>query len=178
MHTTARQAISAEIDALFTEGRDLVKVIEDVTRLGARLIIQTAIEAEVGAFPRPHPQSACQRRHQRRGARRTTPAPQRALPDHGQIRPVTIAWPRPHRTTEKFASRLFGVGATRTNALEALAIAAFVRSLSTHGVEGTLADALGLDAALSKSTASTICQAIVAKYDAWCRFEDAPQPAP
>lgn len=30
------QAIRAEIDALFTEGRDLVEVIEDVARLGAR----------------------------------------------------------------------------------------------------------------------------------------------
>jgi putative transposase len=29
------QAIRAEIDALFTEGRDLVEVIEDVARLGA-----------------------------------------------------------------------------------------------------------------------------------------------
>jgi transposase-like protein len=44
------QAIRAEIDALFTEGRDLVEVIEDVARLGARLIIQTAVEAEVDAF--------------------------------------------------------------------------------------------------------------------------------
>ncbi|MEW9527391.1 hypothetical protein [Microbispora sp. NPDC049125] len=43
-------AIRAEIDALFTEGRDLVEVIEDVARLGARLIIQTAVEAEVDAF--------------------------------------------------------------------------------------------------------------------------------
>ncbi|MFE3452910.1 hypothetical protein ACFXJ8_28685, partial [Nonomuraea sp. NPDC059194] len=44
------QAIRAEIDALFTDGRDLVEVIEDVARLGARLIIQTAVEAEVDAF--------------------------------------------------------------------------------------------------------------------------------
>ncbi|MED7928821.1 transposase [Nonomuraea sp. LP-02] len=28
---------------------------------------------------------------------------------------------------------------------------------------------LGPEAALSKSTVSTICQAIVAEYDAWCR---------
>ncbi|MBB6557136.1 hypothetical protein ABT362_11895 [Nonomuraea rubra] len=40
------QAIRAEIDALFAEGRDLVEVIEDV----ARLIIQTAVEAEADAF--------------------------------------------------------------------------------------------------------------------------------
>jgi len=42
--------IRGEIDALFADGRDLVEVIEDVGRLGARLIIQTALEAEVDAF--------------------------------------------------------------------------------------------------------------------------------
>lgn len=35
--------IRAEIDALFGSGRDLAEVIEDV----ARLLIQTAVEAEV-----------------------------------------------------------------------------------------------------------------------------------
>jgi putative transposase len=44
------QAIRAEIDALFTSDRDLVEVLEDVARLGARLIIQTAVEAEVDTF--------------------------------------------------------------------------------------------------------------------------------
>src|SRR5690606_40888522 len=50
-----------------------------------------------------------------------------------------------------------------------LVIASFVRGLSVRDVEGALADALGPEAALSKSTVSTICQAIVAEYDAWCR---------
>jgi putative transposase len=43
-------AIRSEIDALFAGDRDLVEVLEDVARLGARLIIQTAVEAEVDAF--------------------------------------------------------------------------------------------------------------------------------
>jgi len=42
--------IRAEIDALFTGERDLVEVLEDVARLGARLLIQTAVEAEVAEF--------------------------------------------------------------------------------------------------------------------------------
>jgi hypothetical protein len=42
--------IGAEIDALFAGDRDLVEVLEDVARLGARLIIQTAVEAEVTEF--------------------------------------------------------------------------------------------------------------------------------
>ena len=40
------QRIRAEIDALFSGDRDLVEVLEEVARLGARLIIQTALEAE------------------------------------------------------------------------------------------------------------------------------------
>jgi putative transposase len=43
-------ALRAEIDSLFAGGRDLVEVLEDVARLGARMIIQTAVEAEVEAF--------------------------------------------------------------------------------------------------------------------------------
>ena len=42
--------IRGEIDALFDGSRDLSEVIEDVARLGARLIIQTAVEAEVDVF--------------------------------------------------------------------------------------------------------------------------------
>ena len=44
------EKIRAEIDALFGGERELGEVIEDVARLGARLIIQTALEAEVEAF--------------------------------------------------------------------------------------------------------------------------------
>jgi hypothetical protein len=42
--------IRGEIDALFDGQRDISEVIEDVARLGARLIIQTAVEAEVEVF--------------------------------------------------------------------------------------------------------------------------------
>jgi transposase-like protein len=43
--------------------------------------------------------------------------------------------------------------------LETLVIAGFVRGLSVRDVEATLADALGPQAALSKSTVSRVCQA-------------------
>jgi transposase-like protein len=62
---------------------------------------------------------------------------------------------------------LFGESFTRTNALEPLVIAGFVRGLSVRNVEATLSDALGPEAALSKSTVSRVCQAIKDDYDAW-----------
>jgi putative transposase len=41
----------AEIDQLFADpARDLGEVLEEVARLGARLLLQTALEAEVTAF--------------------------------------------------------------------------------------------------------------------------------
>ena len=51
--------------------------------------------------------------------------------------------------------------------MESLVIAGFVRGLSVRDVEATLADALGAEAALSKSTVSRVCEAIKVDFDAW-----------
>jgi len=81
--------------------------------------------------------------------------------------PVTIERPKLRGTDEAFASRLLGVGMCRTNALESLVIAGFVRGLSVRDVEASLADALGAEAALSKSTVSRVCEAIKDELDTW-----------
>jgi transposase-like protein len=81
--------------------------------------------------------------------------------------PVTIDRPKLRGTDEAFASRLLGVGVCRTNALESLVIAGFVRGLSVRDVEATLAEALGAEAALSKSTVSRVCEAIKTEFDTW-----------
>jgi putative transposase len=162
-------AIRSEIDALFADGRDLAEVIKDVARLGARLIIQTAVEAEVEAF-------LGRARYQRatsvdaetgpavRPGYRNGYCPTTIKTTAG---PVTVARPKLRDTTEKFTSRLFGTGVARPNALETLVIASFVRGPSVRDVEAALADALGPEAALSKSTVSAVCQAIRTEYAAW-----------
>ncbi len=71
--------------------------------------------------------------------------------------PVTLERPKLRGTTERFASQLFGTGVLRTNALEALVIASFVRGLSVRDVEATLTEALGEQARVTKSTLSRIC---------------------
>ncbi len=81
--------------------------------------------------------------------------------------PVTVQRPKLRGTTETFASRLSGSTVTKSNALESLMIAGFVRGLSVRDVENTLADALGAEAALSKSTVSRVCQAIGEQFEAW-----------
>ncbi len=80
---------------------------------------------------------------------------------------VTLQRPKTRGTNEAFASRLLGTGVTRTNALESLVIAGFVRGLSVRDVEASLADALGPDSTVSKSTVSRICEAIKDEFDIW-----------
>jgi transposase-like protein len=158
--------IRGEIDALFDGSRELSEIIEDVARLGARLIIQTAVEAEVDGFlGRARYQRAATVPDARAGSRngycdstiKTTAGP------------VTVARPKLRGTTEAFASQLFGKSVTKSHALEALVIAGFVRGLSVRDVQNTLADALGAEAALSKSTVSRVCQAIAAEFAAWSK---------
>ena len=156
--------IRGEIDALFDGSRELGEVIEDVARLGARLIIQTALEAEVDAF-------LGRARYQRAAAVEDARAGSRNGYCDSTIKttagPVTVARPKLRGTTEAFASQLFGKSVTKSNALESLVIAGFVRGLSVRDVENTLADALGAEAALSKSTVSRVCQAIGEEFAAW-----------
>ena len=156
--------IRGEIDALFDGPRELSEIIEEVARLGARLIIQTSVEAEVEMFlGRARYQRAVDCPDARPGSRngfcqttiKTTAGP------------VTVARPKLRGTAEAFASQLFGKGITKSNALETLVIAGFVRGLSVRDVENTLADALGAEAALSKSTVSRVCQAIAEEFERW-----------
>jgi putative transposase len=52
---------------------------------------------------------------------------------------VALARPKLRGTSEAFTSRLFGSYVTKTNALESLVIASFVRGLSVRDVEASLA---------------------------------------
>jgi putative transposase len=158
------EKIRTEIDALFGSGRDLAEVLEDVARLGARLIMQTALEAEVEEFlGRARYQRRAEESASRPGSRNGF-CPTTVKTTAG---PVTLVRPKLRGTDEAFVSRLFGAGVSKTNALETLVIAGFVRGLSVRDVEASLADALGPQAALSKSTVSRVCQAIRDEFDTW-----------
>ena len=155
------ERIRADIDELFASDRDLGEVLEDVAKLGVRLLMQTAIEAEVTEFLGRERYAHGERA---RAGSRNGHCPTTIKTTAG---PVTIDRPKLRGTDEAFASRLLGVGVCRTNALESLVIAGFVRGLSVRDVEATLAEALGAEAALSKSTVSRVCEAIKGEFDAW-----------
>jgi transposase-like protein len=159
-------AIHAQIDELFASGRELGTVLEEVGRLTVRLMMQTAIEAEVNAFlgrtryERREEESAPGYRngHQPEVAVKTT------------MGPVELARPKLRDTDERFCSQLFGRAVTRTSALEALVISAWVRGLSDRDVEAALAEVLGPEAALSRSTVSRICAQLKEEF---ARFGEA-----
>jgi putative transposase len=158
--------IRAKIDALFAEDRPLPEILEEVARLGAQLLMQAALEAEVTEFlGRDRYQRAASTGDARPGSRNGY----REVTVKSTAGPVMLARPKLRGTTEAFASRLFGSHVTKTNALESLVIASFVRGLSVRDVEATLAEALGDQAAISKSTVSAICQQIKEEYQAWAR---------
>jgi putative transposase len=156
--------IRHHIDELFAQDRPLPEILEEVARLGAQLLMQAALEAEVTGFlGRDRYQRAAACATARPGSRNGY----REVTVKTTAGPVALARPKLRGTTEAFASRLFGSHVTKTNALESLVIASFVRGLSVRDVEATLAEALGDQAAVSKSTVPAICQAIKDEYEAW-----------
>ena len=158
--------IRHHIDELFAQDRPLPEILEEVARLGAQLLMQAALEAEVTEFlgrDRYQRAAACE------GARPGSRNGYREVTVKSTAGPVALSRPKLRGTSEAFASRLFGAHVTKTNALETLVIASFVRGLSVRDVEATLAEALGDQAAISKSTVSAICQQIKDEYDAWSR---------
>jgi putative transposase len=158
--------IRGHIDELFAQDKALPEILEEVARLGAQLLMQAALEAEITEFlgrDRYQRPAACEdaRPGSRNGYREVTVKTTAG--------PVTLARPKLRGTTEAFASRLFGSHVTKTNALETLVIASFVRGLSVRDVEAALAEALGDQAAISKSTVSSVCGQIKEEYAAWAR---------
>jgi putative transposase len=158
---SAVERIRAQIDELFASEQDLGQVLEQVARLSVRLVIQAAVEAEVTEFLG---RDRYVRGDRDRAGYRNGHAELTVKTTAG---PVVLERPKLRGTTEPFISRLLGKGVSGTNALEALVLSGFVRGLSVRDVEAALAEALGPEAALSKSTVSRICEAIKTEFDAW-----------
>ena len=158
------ERIRGHIDELFAGNRPLPEILEDVARLGAQLLMQAALEAEITEFLGRH-------RHQRVAAcddaRPGSRNGYREVTVKTTAGPVTLSRPKLRGTTEAFASRLSGAHVTKTNALESLVIASFVRGLSVRDVEAAPAEALGDQAAISRSTVSSVCSQIKDEYAKW-----------
>jgi putative transposase len=160
------ERIRGHIDELFAENRPLPEILEDVARLGAQLLMQAALEAEITEYlgrDRYQRAVACD------GARPGSRNGYREVTVKTTAGPVQLSRPKLRGTSGAFASRLFGAHVTKTNALESLVIASFVRGLPVRDVEAALAEALGDQAAISKSTVSSVCAQIKDEYARWSR---------
>jgi putative transposase len=136
--------------------------IETVGRLGARLILQQALEDEVSEFlgrrryERAQETVSYRNGHEARTVKTTS----------GQIE---LERPRIRDASKLgFESRILGKGVTRTYALESLVISSFLRGLSTRDVEAALAEVFEEQIA-SKSTVSRICEDTRERYRRWCK---------
>lgn len=160
------ERLRVEIDQVFASGGDLAGAVEQVARLGAQLLLQSALEAEITEHLGRERYVRQADAEDARAGMRNGYCPTTIKTTAG---PVTLQRPKLRGTTERFASQLFGAGVLRTNALEALVIASFVRGLSVRDVEATLLEALGEQAGVSKSVVSRICDQLKDQFEAWSR---------
>lgn len=153
--------LEAQIAELLSEGLGDADKLAELGRLGARLVLQRAVEDEVTSFlGRARYQRTAEAVGSRNGTR-----PKRVQTAEGEIR---VDMPQIRDATERFISRVFPDHRTvlRTRPLEALIIGGYVRGLSDRDIESLLAEA-GLGQ-VSKSTASRICRELRARYKAFC----------
>jgi putative transposase len=144
--------------------------LSELARLGARLIIQRAVEDEFDAWlgraryeRRPDYQRGLRNYE---GGLRNGFRPRRVQTAEGELQ-IEILQVR--EAAETFASKLFSrtPKLLRTERLKALVIGAFVRGLSMRDVE-SLCEKAGLGK-LSKSTASRICEELKDRFEAFKR---------
>jgi putative transposase len=130
-------------------------------RLGARLVLQRAVEEEVAAFLG---RARYERTPIATGSRNGT----RPKPIQTAEGEINIDMPQVRNTAERFVSRVIPdtKGVVRTRPLEALVIGSYVRGLSDRDIE-SLAKEAGLGQ-ISKSTVSRICRELRDRYTAFC----------
>jgi len=153
------ESVRADIDEVFGSGRPIEECLEELMRHSVRLVLQQVLEDEVTVWlgrswnSRSEPERAGQRNGRGDLTIKTTAGP------------VELKRPKLRNTTERFASQLLGKGVVRSAPLEALVISAWVRGLSDRDIEALLGEALGPEAALSKSTASRICAHLKTEFE-------------
>jgi transposase-like protein len=167
---------SAEIEARIEHmlsvgvGENPRESLFELARLGARLIIQRAVEDEFDAWLgraryERRPSDQREERSEESGLRNGF-RPRRVQTAEGEL---CVEIPQVRQAAETFASKLFPrtPKLLRTEPLKALVIGAFVRGLSMRDVE-SLCEQAGLGK-LSKSTASRMCEELKERFERFKR---------
>jgi len=151
-----RQEVEALLEGWDGRGHPL----DALVRLGARYMLQVALEEEVEEF--------LGRAHYQRGRRRCQGwrngyEPGKVKTAEGKL---DLALPRVRESEEPFHSRLVPFFRGGSDGLGRLVRAMYVRGLSTRDVEGMFLEVLG-QPVLSKSGVSRIAAQLQADFDAW-----------
>jgi putative transposase len=157
--------IEDQIDQLLAVGvgENPRESLSGLAKLGARLIIQRAVEDEFDAWLG---RARYERRPEYQRGLRNGFRPRKVQTAEGELQ---VGIPQVREAAEPFVSKLFprGTKLLRTEPLRALVIGAFVRGLSMRDVE-SLCEKAGLGK-LSKSTASRICSELRERFEAFKR---------
>jgi transposase-like protein len=159
--------IQASIDKLLSKGMvdDPQKMLSELARLGARLIIQRAVEEEFDIWLG---RARYERKPEAGPGKRNGFRPRHVQTAEGELR---IEIPQVREAAMPFVSKLFPKWhckrLLRTDPLKALVIGGFVRGLSMRDVE-SLCEEAGLGRT-SKSTVATICAELHERFEAFCR---------
>src|SRR5207249_2373068 len=157
--------IEDQIDELLAVGvgENPRESLSGLAKLGARLIIQRAVEDEFDAWLG---RARYERRPEYQRGLRNGFRPRRLQTGEGELQ---VGIPQVREAAEPFVSKLFprGTKLLRTEPLKALVIGAFVRGLSMRDVE-SLCEKAGLGK-LSKSTAQRICEELRERFEAFRR---------
>jgi putative transposase len=137
--------------------------LEFIARTGARLLLQEMLEAEVDAF--------LGRQRYQRGERhvkgyRNGYREKQVRTTAGGSWPISV--PKLRQTAEEWTSHYLPKGTVRTEALEALMLATYVRGASTRDVEAALQETYGHRVA-GKSTVSKLTEGLKEEYQSWQR---------
>jgi len=155
------ERLRRELDEVIDGAGEERDPIESIGRLGARLILQQALEEELTDF-------LGRERYERRGepiAHRNGYEPVTVKTTAG---PLRLERPRLRNASAlDFVSQVVGKGVARTQALEALILCSFLRGLSVRDVEAALEETFD-EPIVSKSTVSRICEQARERYRAWC----------
>jgi putative transposase len=169
--------IQAKIDGLLSAGmvEDPQQMLSQLARLGARLIIQRAVEEEFDSWLG---RERYERRPDAPAGKRNGFRPRHVQSGEGELR---VEIPQVREAAEPFVSKLFpkwhSKRLLRTDPLKAMIVGAFVRGLSMRDVEslceqaglGKTSSRLPLGSAQSCTSASRRSDAVTSTRSSWSR---------
>src|SRR5438309_8531209 len=157
--------IEDQIDELLAVGvgENPRESLSGLAKLGARLIIQRAVEDEFDAWLG---RARYERRPEYQRGLRNGFRPRKVQTGEGELQ---VGIPQVREAAEPFVSALLprGTKLLRTEPLKGMVIGAFVRGLSMRDIE-SLCEKAGLGK-LSKSSASRICEELRGRFEAFKR---------